>query len=85
MKGNMSPKHDPRRFSQCVCSIQAGLIFADLYGYPVKVRPSFARGNRGHGTASNREGLEIILRMGLDLSPVHEVEVSSPGANNAAE
>ncbi len=59
--------------SQLVNSIAKGLEFAKKIGYPAILRPSFTMGGSGGGIAYNREDLEDILELGLDLSPVHEV------------
>src|SRR6202161_2912445 len=59
--------------SQLVNSVENGLAFANRIGYPVILRPSFTMGGSGGGIAYNREDLEEILELGLDLSPVHEV------------
>jgi carbamoyl-phosphate synthase large subunit len=42
-------------------------------GYPAIIRPSFTLGGTGGGIAYNREEFEEQVRLGLDLSPVHEV------------
>ncbi|SIT66264.1 carbamoyl-phosphate synthase large subunit [Ectothiorhodosinus mongolicus] len=44
-------------------------------GYPIIVRPSFTMGGSGGGIAYNREEYEEIVKRGLDLSPVNEVQV----------
>jgi carbamoyl-phosphate synthase large subunit len=59
--------------SRLLKSVEDGLEFAGVIGYPVILRPSFTLGGTGGGIAYNREDLEIILERGLDLSPVHEV------------
>jgi carbamoyl-phosphate synthase large subunit len=53
---------------------QAVQIVEDT-GYPAIIRPSFTLGGTGGGIAYNREELEEQVRLGLDLSPVHEVLV----------
>src|SRR3954449_4093915 len=59
--------------SQLVRAVKDGLEFADRFGYPSILRPSFTLGGTGGGIAYNREELIEILERGLDLSPVHEV------------
>ncbi|MCG5511771.1 carbamoyl-phosphate synthase large subunit [Ectothiorhodospira shaposhnikovii] len=44
-------------------------------GYPIIIRPSFTMGGSGGGIAYNREEYEEIVKRGLDLSPVNEVQV----------
>ncbi|MBK1691485.1 carbamoyl-phosphate synthase large subunit [Ectothiorhodospira mobilis] len=44
-------------------------------GFPVIIRPSFTMGGSGGGIAYNREEYEDIVKRGLDLSPVNEVQV----------
>ncbi|MGM0676530.1 carbamoyl-phosphate synthase large subunit [Ectothiorhodospira marina] len=44
-------------------------------GYPIIIRPSFTMGGSGGGIAYNREEYEDIVKRGLDLSPVNEVQV----------
>ncbi|MDF9826830.1 carbamoyl-phosphate synthase large subunit [Ereboglobus sp. PH5-10] len=41
--------------------------------FPLIVRPSFTLGGQGGGIAYNGDELELIVRGGLDASPVHEV------------
>ena len=59
--------------SQLVNNIEDGLAFAQRFGYPAILRPSFTLGGTGGGIAYNREELIEILERGIDLSPVHEV------------
>jgi carbamoyl-phosphate synthase large subunit len=44
-------------------------------GFPTVIRPSFTLGGSGGGIAYNREEFEVIVKHGLELSPVHEVLV----------
>ena len=44
-------------------------------GYPIIIRPSFTMGGSGGGIAYNREEYEDIVKRGLDLSPINEVQV----------
>jgi len=44
-----------------------------LVGYPAIIRPSFTLGGSGGGVAYNRQEFEVIVRRGLDLSPVRSV------------
>ncbi len=56
-------------------SIEDAEKLADELGYPVVLRPSYTMGGAGGGIAYNREDLDLIVRQGLDLSPVGEVLV----------
>src|SRR6478752_2233599 len=42
-------------------------------GLPCVIRPSFTLGGSGGGFAYNREEFDVVVRRGLDLSPVREV------------
>jgi carbamoyl-phosphate synthase large subunit len=58
-----------------VRSLEEGLEAVEATGYPAILRPSFTLGGSGGGIAYNREEFEILLRRGLDLSPVGSVLV----------
>jgi carbamoyl-phosphate synthase large subunit len=77
---------DRQRFKEIVASIGAEsarsviahsvedcLAGAEMYGYPVVVRPSFTMGGAGSGLAYNEEELRRIVTSGLDASPTAEV------------
>jgi carbamoyl-phosphate synthase large subunit len=55
--------------------LEAGLKFSDETGYPIILRPSFTLGGSGGGIAYNREEMVELLRLALEISPVHEVLV----------
>ena len=61
--------------SRLASTVEAGLEFAAIVGYPVVLRPSFTLGGTGGGLAYNSEEMHSLLRRGLELSPVHEVLV----------
>ena len=61
--------------SRLVDNLPDGLEFAAEVGYPVVLRPSFTLGGTGGGLAYNSEEMRVLLRRGLELSPVHEVLV----------
>ncbi len=61
--------------SQVARDVAGALAIAKRLGYPVILRPSFTLGGSGGGIAWNTEECEIIVRRGLDLSPVGEVLV----------
>jgi len=42
-------------------------------GYPVILRPAFTLGGTGGGFAEDGEGLSLLMKTALELSPVHEV------------
>src|SRR5579863_1652259 len=53
--------------------VESALKFAKQVGFPLIIRPSFTLGGTGAGMAYNLEELEEKVRIGLELSPVHEV------------
>jgi len=58
-----------------VRSLEEALEAVEVTRYPAILRPSFTLGGSGGGIAYNREELEILIRRGLDLSPVGSVLV----------
>ena len=58
-----------------VGSVEDGLLAVERTGYPAILRPSYTLGGSGGGIAYNREEFELLLRRGLELSPVHSVLV----------
>ncbi|MBA4157546.1 MAG: carbamoyl-phosphate synthase large subunit [Gemmatimonadetes bacterium] len=54
-------------------SLEDALRIVEDTGYPSIIRPSFTMGGTGGGIAYNREEFEEQTRLGLELSPVHEV------------
>jgi carbamoyl-phosphate synthase large subunit len=58
-----------------VHSVEAALAAVEVTGYPAILRPSFTLGGSGGGIAYNREEFEILIRRGLELSPVGSVLV----------
>jgi carbamoyl-phosphate synthase large subunit len=58
-----------------VRSVEEGLAAVENTGYPAILRPSFTLGGSGGGIAYNREEFEVMLRRGLELSPVTSVLV----------
>ena len=61
--------------SVTVHSIEEGRAAADEIGYPLVLRPAFTLGGSGGGFAENEAELELMLKNGLESSPVHEVLV----------
>ncbi|HSM16893.1 MAG TPA: carbamoyl phosphate synthase large subunit, partial [Gemmatimonadales bacterium] len=58
-----------------VTSVSDAIVAAASTGYPAIVRPSFTLGGSGGGIAYNVEEFEILVRHGLELSPVGSVLV----------
>jgi carbamoyl-phosphate synthase large subunit len=58
-----------------VRSVEEGLDAVEATEYPAILRPSFTLGGSGGGIAYNREEFEVLLRRGLELSPVGSVLV----------
>lgn len=48
-------------------------IAAEIGSFPLIVRPAYTLGGTGGGIAYNKEDFDVIVRRGLDLSPVTEV------------
>src|SRR5690242_8232551 len=58
-----------------VHTLEDALDAVESTGYPAILRPSFTLGGSGGGIAYNREEFEILVRRGLELSPVGSVLV----------
>src|SRR3954468_14601593 len=58
-----------------VRSLEQALEAVEATGYPAILRPSFTLGGSGGGIAYNRDEFEILIRRGLELSPVGSVLV----------
>ncbi|MDA3845013.1 MAG: carbamoyl-phosphate synthase (glutamine-hydrolyzing) large subunit, partial [Vallitaleaceae bacterium] len=59
--------------SKIVTSMEEGVDFAAVIGYPVVVRPAYTLGGSGGGIAEDREELKQILAQGLQQSRVGQV------------
>ncbi|MBN2578492.1 MAG: carbamoyl-phosphate synthase large subunit [Pirellulales bacterium] len=59
--------------SQTVNSLDEGRQVLQEIGLPCVVRPSFTLGGTGSSIAYNREEFDVLVRRGLDLSPVRQV------------
>lgn len=59
--------------SKIVTSMEGGVEFAGVIGYPVVVRPAYTLGGSGGGIAEDKEELKQILATGLQLSRVGQV------------
>jgi carbamoyl-phosphate synthase large subunit len=60
---------------QTVRSVDEALAAVEATGYPAILRPSFTLGGTGGGIAYNLEEFEVLIRRGLELSPVGSVLV----------
>jgi carbamoyl-phosphate synthase large subunit len=58
-----------------VRTVEEALDGVEATGYPAILRPSFTLGGSGGGIAYNREEFEVLIRRGLELSPVGSVLV----------
>ena len=61
--------------SRTVKSVEEGLGFLKELPFPAILRPSFTLGGEGGGIATNIDEFNVMLKRGLELSPVHEVLV----------
>lgn len=59
--------------SNIITDEAAGMLYASEIGYPVIVRPAYTLGGTGGGIADTEEELAVILKSGLDASPVNQV------------
>jgi len=59
--------------SKIVTTMEEGVDFAAVIGYPVVVRPAYTLGGSGGGIAEDKEELKQILATGLQLSRVGQV------------
>ncbi|MCD8326701.1 MAG: carbamoyl-phosphate synthase large subunit [Lachnospiraceae bacterium] len=66
---------EPCAASKVVESVEEGIAFTNLIGYPVVLRPAYTLGGSGGGIAHNQPELEEILENGLRLSRVGQVLV----------
>src|SRR6185437_9966610 len=58
-----------------VHTLEDALEAVEATGYPAILRPSFTLGGSGGGIAYNRDEFEVLIRRGLELSPVGSVLV----------
>jgi carbamoyl-phosphate synthase large subunit len=66
---------EPIPESEIIHSFEEGIQFVKEIGYPVIIRPAYTLGGAGGGFANNENELELILKKGLSLSPIHQVLV----------
>lgn len=69
----MSEIDEPVIESNIITDFEEGMTYARKIGYPVIVRPAYTLGGTGGGIADDEEALRIILKSGLDASPVTQV------------
>ncbi|NBJ93196.1 carbamoyl-phosphate synthase large subunit [Parablautia muri] len=74
-KDTMEKIGEPCAASKVVETVEDGVAFSKLIGYPVVLRPAYTLGGSGGGIAYNQEQLESILENGLRLSRVGQVLV----------
>ncbi|WP_286080264.1 carbamoyl-phosphate synthase large subunit [Parablautia intestinalis] len=74
-KDTMEKIGEPCAASKVVESVEEGVAFTRIIGYPVVLRPAYTLGGSGGGIAHNQEELESILENGLRLSRVGQVLV----------
>ncbi len=69
----MNEIDEPVIMSDIITDFEAGMTYAAQIGYPVIVRPAYTLGGTGGGIADDEAELRIILKSGLDASPVNQV------------
>ena len=74
-KATMEKIGEPIAASKVVTTVEDGLAFTNIIGYPVVLRPAYTLGGSGGGIAHNEYELREILENGLRLSRVGEVLV----------
>ena len=74
-KSTMEKIGEPVAPSKVVESVEEGVEFTKIIGYPVVLRPAYTLGGSGGGIAHNHEELVEILENGLRLSRVGQVLV----------
>jgi len=58
-----------------VGSVEEGLKAVEKIGFPVILRPAFTLGGTGGSIAYNREEFEQKLKIALEASPIHQVQL----------
>jgi len=69
-KTTMEKIGEPCTASTVVTTVKEAVVFAEVIGYPVVVRPAYTMGGSGGGIAASQEELEDICTNGLRLSRV---------------
>ncbi|WP_040206439.1 carbamoyl-phosphate synthase (glutamine-hydrolyzing) large subunit [Neobacillus jeddahensis] len=66
---------EPIPESAIIHSIDEGIQFVKMIGFPVIIRPAYTLGGDGGGFAYHEEELETVLKKGLAASPIQQVLV----------
>lgn len=61
--------------SQICNTLEEALAFAGQAGYPLIIRPAFTLGGTGGGVVHNEAEMQEIGKIGLVLSPIHQILV----------
>jgi len=61
--------------SETASSFLKGKEIAQEFGFPLCVRPSFTLGGTGASIVYEKEKYDILLKRGLEASPIHEVMI----------
>jgi len=61
--------------SEVVSSLEEGLKAIEKIGFPVILRPAFTLGGTGGSIAYNKEEFEQKLKIALEASPIHQVQL----------
>lgn len=69
----MIDNNEPILDSKIIHAFEEGLQFVQKIGYPIIIRPAYTLGGSGGGFAANEQELEMVLKQGLTLSPIHQV------------
>ncbi|MCP3740999.1 carbamoyl-phosphate synthase (glutamine-hydrolyzing) large subunit [Rossellomorea sp. BNER] len=64
---------EPIPSSEIIHTIEEGVDFAKIVGFPLIIRPAYTLGGEGGGFASNYQELKTALKKGLALSPINQV------------
>ncbi|MEK5391799.1 carbamoyl-phosphate synthase (glutamine-hydrolyzing) large subunit [Margalitia sp. FSL K6-0131] len=64
---------EPIPQSKIIHTMDEGMEFAKVSGYPLIIRPAYTLGGAGGGFAANDLELEKVLHKGLKVSPIHQV------------
>lgn len=71
-KAKMIEIGEPVATSVVVTDIEAGVAFAQEYGYPLVVRPAYTLGGTGGGVVRDERELRDTLETGLGASLIHQ-------------
>ncbi|MDP3066794.1 MAG: carbamoyl-phosphate synthase large subunit, partial [Methanobacteriaceae archaeon] len=71
--GFMKMLNEPVPNGKAVESVKEAFNAVNEIGYPVIVRPAFTLGGTGGGVAYNKEELQEVVTLGLEMSFIHQV------------